>query len=150
MISLLLFFIIFSGCNLSNGFENKITECDDGKSKIAINEKEYCVEIAKDTLARAKGLMGREKMPEDEGMLFVFEENQNLSFWMMNTLMPLDLLFFDADKKLVDYKNDFQPCRSLICETYDTKSKAKYVVEVNADQFDVDELAKQLLLDYSE
>jgi Uncharacterized conserved protein len=57
----------------------------------------FVVEIAATPEARARGLMFREHLPESEGMLFLFEPVQPVSFWMRNTPLPLDLIFLAAD-----------------------------------------------------
>lgn len=59
--------------------------------------KSFGIEVADDPAERSTGLMYREKMPEDRGMLFVFERTQSVSFWMKNTPLPLDLVFIGED-----------------------------------------------------
>ena len=63
----------------------------------ATGVKSFGIEVADDPNERSTGLMYRETMPEDRGMLFVFEEMQPVSFWMKNTPLPLDLVFIAQD-----------------------------------------------------
>ena len=60
-------------------------------------ERSFTIEIADDASERSRGLMFREEMADDHGMLFVFESNQPVGFWMKNTPMPLDLIFIAED-----------------------------------------------------
>jgi len=65
-------------------------------------------EIARTQEERSKGLMHRKKLPDGEGMLFIFEKDEILSFWMMNTLIPLSIAFISSDGKILDIR-DMQP-----------------------------------------
>ncbi len=65
-------------------------------------ESSFTIEIADDASERAKGLMFRETMADDHGMLFVFEQTQPVGFWMKNTPMPLDLVFIGEDGRIRD------------------------------------------------
>lgn len=144
-------FFSFSGCASEELTIDNFTGCQNNQILIKITgekESDYCVSIADDPIEQTKGLMWVESMSADEGMLFVFANEDYLSFWMKNTLIPLDILFFDEKGKLVDIKNDFQPCESdLNCISYQSISPAKYVLEVNSDQFDGGEKDLQLTAD---
>lgn len=90
------------------------------------------VEIAKTEEERTLGLMFRRFLKEDYGMLFVFEKEDYQSFWMKNCFFPLDIIFIDKNGKIVDIKENFQPCQEDPCPSYKSREKAKYVLEVNA------------------
>ena len=65
-------------------------------------------------------------------MLFIFEGEDYWSFWMKNTLIPLDLIFISDQYTIVDIKENFKPCKVDNCDSYTSKKKAKYVLEVNS------------------
>jgi len=92
------------------------------------------VDVANDPEEQSRGLMFRKSMEWNNGMLFVFEDVKYLSFWMKNTYIPLDMIFVDKDLRIVDIKEDVQPCplQEDICPSYPSKQPAKYVLEVNA------------------
>lgn len=90
------------------------------------------IETADDPQERETGLMYRETMPEDQGMLFVFDSEVPLTFWMKNTLIPLDMVFLDSVKKVVHIARDVQPCKADPCPLTPSQAAAKYVIETNA------------------
>lgn len=95
----------------------------------------YAVEVADDQAERARGLMFRDSLPADGGMLFIHEAEMPQSYWMKNTRIPLDILYFDDDRVLVSQQRDVPPC-SLgdRCPPYPSDEPARYVLELNAGE----------------
>ena len=92
------------------------------------------VEIADMDAERQTGLMGRTILPEDTGMLFVFEGEQTLSFWMRDTLIPLSIAYIDAQGRIVDIQ-DMQPLDD-VPPHYVSAEPARYALEVNQGFFE--------------
>lgn len=95
---------------------------------ITIGDKKYKVEIADTPEKQEKGLMGQESLPENQGMLFIYDEPQDLSYWMKNTLISLDIIFIDDDMEVVSVKQG-QP----MSEEPITEDDVQYVLEVNSN-----------------
>jgi len=95
----------------------------------------YVVELAQDDAERARGLMFRDAMDADRGMLFIHDAQEPQAYWMKNTKIALDILYFDNDHKLVSQQRDVPPC-SLgdACPPYPSNAPARYVLELNAGQ----------------
>ena len=90
-------------------------------------------ELAATAESRTRGLMERAALPGDRGMLFVFETAQPLSFWMFNTLIPLDMIFADAQRRVTTIHAAVPPCRPPTrCPSYVSDGLAQFVLEVNA------------------
>jgi uncharacterized membrane protein (UPF0127 family) len=83
---------------------------------------------------RALGLMFRPSLPEDRGMLFLFEDVDFHGIWMKNCKFPIDILWLDADKKVVHVQEKAPPCLKEPCPVYSPLRRASYVVELNAGQ----------------
>lgn len=88
-------------------------------------------EVADSPFLREKGLMFRQELPQNSGMLFIFETPQELKFWMKNTLIPLDMIFISENFTIVNIVENAKPCTNN-CEIYSSILPAKYTVETNA------------------
>jgi uncharacterized membrane protein (UPF0127 family) len=82
------------------------------------------LEVARTPEAWARGLMGRASLPEDGGMVFLFNAQTRAAFWMKDTLIPLSILFWQGDGRIIDIL-DMQPCRADPCPVY--RASAPYV-----------------------
>jgi uncharacterized membrane protein (UPF0127 family) len=107
------------------------TACSAGGPSVELGGKRFSVEIADTREKQALGMMYRDHMPSDEGMLFIFQNEAPRSFWMKNTRIPLDILYFDKDLKMVSASLDAQPCRVSRCPSYPSVVPAMYVLELN-------------------
>lgn len=107
------------------------------KKTLLLGGKQISVEIADTDEKREYGLMNREKMPADQGMLFIFKSEEILSFWMKNTLIPLNIGYFDKNRVLVS-KTEMIPASpmDLYPKTYPSEKPAMYALEMNTGWFD--------------
>jgi len=101
---------------------------------VKIDGDKIDVEVADESVEMIKGLMGREELCEDCGMIFVFQDDREHSFWMKNTLIPLDMIFINSENVVVDVLSAV-PCTEDPCPHYKPENKAKYVLEVNSGRF---------------
>lgn len=101
-------------------------------SDVVLAGHSFSVEIAATDAARERGLMYRTHLAAGHGMLFVYPNAQLRYFWMKHTLIPLDILFFDAQRRLINVSADTPPCKTDPCQTYASAAPAKYVLELNA------------------
>jgi uncharacterized protein len=99
-------------------------------SKISIE-----VEIASTEQQRQTGLMFRETLGKNKGMLFIFPDDSVRTFWMKNTLIPLDMIFIDSSFTVVKISHAV-PCTADSCVIYSSGMPARYVLEVNANMTD--------------
>jgi uncharacterized protein len=88
------------------------------------------VEIAADDDTRTQGLMFRDHLADDRGMIFLFPETGEYPFWMKNTLIPLDMIWIDEARRVAHVGHDIQPCKADPCPSYPPNARAKYVLEV--------------------
>lgn len=112
---------VFS-CSAAGTLEKKI---------ITINGTPLAVEIAKTENERAKGLMYRKSLDPDSGMLFIFESDRKLSFWMKNTLIPLSIAFINSDGIIKEIREMSPQSLAAI----ESKNFVRYALEVNRGYF---------------
>ncbi len=123
-------FMLFSQAKADGQFDGRF----DGRfkvQKIKIGSQTLDVEIADDNAKRSLGLMNRKVLKDGKGMLFIFEEQQILSFWMKNTLIPLSIGYFDQNKKLFQTL-DMKPASPMDAHppSYPSSRPGKYALEV--------------------
>lgn len=109
--------------------------------EIEIGDKQYNVRIAVTDKEQSDGLKNIDKLFDNEGMLFVFDKEDQISMWMEDTIIPLDVIFIDEDYNVVKVQQGVPKSKELI-----TSDNTKYVLEVNAgsgikigDELDYDE-----------
>jgi hypothetical protein len=100
------------------------------------NGTAVAAEIAAPEDVRARGLMFRDALPIDQGMLFVFEEEGVHAFWMKNTRIPLDMLWLDPGRRIVHIAKMVPPCVADPCPSYGPGLPALFVLELAGGQAD--------------
>jgi uncharacterized protein len=90
------------------------------------------VEVVSDPAGMAMGLMGRDRLDEGRGMLFVFVDDNTRTFWMKNVRFALDIIWIDHEGKIVSIGEHILPCEKDPCPVYTSDEKARYVLEVPA------------------
>jgi uncharacterized membrane protein (UPF0127 family) len=99
---------------------------------VTLHGKTFSTEFAADDASREHGLMDRTELKPDHSMLFFFTDDEPRAFWMKNTLIPLDILYFDGARKLVSMQLNAQPCKADPCAIYPSDGNARYVLELPA------------------
>jgi uncharacterized membrane protein (UPF0127 family) len=94
---------------------------------MVIGRETFNLEIADSMEEHRRGLMYRESMPQDRGMIFVFDTEEDRSFWMENTLIPLDILYVDAAGRIVSIKAMAPRDRTPV----PSEGPARYAIELN-------------------
>ena len=105
--------------------------CNAQEPYARIKGESFSVEVAESADKQQLGLMFRDSMPRDQGMLFIFSGEAMRSFWMKNTRIPLDIIYFDKELRLVNAVKRAKPCRTPQCPGYPSTGPAMYVLELN-------------------
>lgn len=102
---------------------------------VNLGGQRYQVELAQTEESRALGLMFQTKMAADHGMLFIHDRQEPQAYWMKNTKIALDILYFDEQGKLVSQQRNVPPCPAgEACPPYPSNAPVRYVLELNAGQ----------------
>ncbi len=112
-----------------------LSGCASAGSWVELGGQRYKVEVADDDAERARGLMFRDELASGSGMIFVHDREEPQAYWMKNTKIPLDILYFDSARKLVAQQRDVPPCSAGdACPPYPSNAPARYVLELNAGE----------------
>lgn len=128
----------------------KLDQAEFPRGIVKIDEITLQVQIADTKPLQTRGLMFQEKLPYDQGMLFIFEDTGVRSMWMLNMQFALDVLWLDAQGNVIHIEKDAQPCKSALetmaCTFTNGDAKpAKYVLEVTSgfvDKFNITKNSK--------
>lgn len=116
---LLIFLIILNGCSVNN------------ISKVCVKNNCFNIKLATNEEERTIGLMNRTFLNKDEGMLFIFDNEDYHSFWMKNMLFPLDILWINSENEVIFIKENALSCDEE-CNLITPNGRAKYVLEINS------------------
>ena len=130
--------------------DTKLDSVNFPKGTIKVDDVVLQVEIANTDAARTRGLMFQKELPFDKGMIFVFDNEQVVSMWMLNMQFTLDLIWFDSKGDVVHIEKNAEPCKSALetvaCTFQNAENKkAQYVLEVTSgfvDKFNITEKSK--------
>ncbi|MDC8451687.1 MAG: DUF192 domain-containing protein [Candidatus Nitrosotalea sp.] len=134
--------------------DSKLAEVKFPRGTIKLDNKMLDVQIAETDAQRVRGLMFQNELPDDQGMIFVFSQEQVVPIWMLNMQFPLDIIWFDADGNVIHIAKNVPPCKSALetvtCTVQNADGKkAKYVLEVTGgftDKFHITENSKMQII----
>jgi len=120
----LLLIVAFTGCLGSSG---------DDIVEVKIGDHVVYAEVADSSSEKVRGLMYRSHLNETEGMLFIYDSERNISFWMKNMEIPINMIWLDSNLSVVHIEESVPPCEDDDCPSYAAPSKAMYILEVSAN-----------------
>ena len=139
LLILMFAFLTVLGCaTTQDGPATSIPTAPPDSAFVSIGDATYSVDLAISPDERRQGLSGRERMPLDVGMLFVFEEERRLNFWMKEMHFPLDIIWIDAQCRLVEVAANIPTpppnAANADIPRVQSTSPARYVLELNAGE----------------
>ena len=134
--------------------DSKLAEVKFPRGTIKLDNKILDVQIAETDAQKTRGLMFQNELPDDQGMIFVFSQEQVVPIWMLNMQFPLDIIWFDVNGNVIHIEKNVPPCKSALetatCTVQNADGKkAKYVLEVTAgftDKFQITENSKMQII----
>ena len=127
LLLLLLILCLAPGCDRDTAPASNLAT-----TRMTLGKKTYTLEIAAKEEDRGRGLMFRDSMADDHGMIFVFTEDQPQKFWMKNTRIPLDIVFVESGGKIVSIRR----MEAYVKKGTPSDKPAKYAIELNGGQAD--------------
>ncbi|HDZ58358.1 MAG TPA: DUF192 domain-containing protein [Pseudomonas xinjiangensis] len=101
-------------------------------AEVMLGGKVFELEVVADPASRTQGLMGRTELGDNQGMLFDFPMGTQPAIWMRNMVISLDLLYVDAEGRLVQLFDKVPPCAAMPCDVYRADRPLRFVIEVPA------------------
>lgn len=121
---------------LSVPSDSKLESVEFPRGTIMIDDTVLEVQVADTEPRRVRGLMFQDKLPYDQGMIFVFNEPGIYSLWMLNMQFSLDMLWFDENGKIVHIEENIPPCKTateiMACQSITPNGEALYILEVTS------------------
>lgn len=139
--ALIIVVLIFGVAKFGGGFDALMPNFklpsvgSNSSTKVEIKGKQYNIKLAKTNEEKQKGLSEIKSLPENEGMLFIFDKKDIYRFWMKNTFIPLDIIYINDEKIVKIFENvPPQGNNQGAIPTYQSESDANYVLELNGGQ----------------
>jgi uncharacterized protein len=129
LLILLLFFLLLSVLFSFSCTSSEIT-------RVCFQDNCFNVELAVTDSEHEKGLMFREVLDDNQGMLFVYDKEGQHNFWMKNTFLSLDIIWINGNQEVVFINKQTQPCLNDLCPVIRPNTNSQYVLEINAGLID--------------
>lgn len=129
--------------------DSKLESVEFPRGTIKIDDTVLEVQVADNEPRRVRGLMFQDRLPYNQGMIFVFDEPGIYSLWMLNMQFPLDMIWFDENGNVVHIEKDVPPCKTALetmsCQTKTPSGNSLYILEVASgfvDKFNITQDSK--------